>query len=91
MKTETVATPNTDARMPKADAIDKIAKNLVTVRAQLATTQAELKAAVSPDKYRLNFQVNALKKQANFGKAQIARLKKIPATEVAWSDSLFGA
>jgi hypothetical protein len=45
---------------------------------------------VSPDKYALNFQANALKKQLNFCKSQINRLKKEPRTEVIWDDK-FGA
>ena len=74
-------------RLPKAEAIEKIAKHLTQVRAQLDTAKAQLKAAVSPDKYVLNFRVNALRKQVNTGKAHIARFKKAPGTDVIWSDS----
>jgi hypothetical protein len=72
--------------MPKAEAIETIAKHMAAVRTQLATSQAQLRAAEQQDKYSLNFQVNALKKRARFCKTQIARLKKIPASEVFLPD-----
>jgi hypothetical protein len=90
MKNESVATVTREVKIPKAEAIEKIAKHMAAVRVQLAAAKGQLATAVSPDKYRLHFQVNSLKKQANFCKAQIARLKKIPATEVVLSDE-FGA
>jgi len=72
--------------IPKTEAIARIAAHLAGVRVQLIAARTQLKAAASPDRYRLNFQVNALKKEAHFAKAQIARLKKSPLTEVLWSD-----
>ena len=90
MKTNTVATEVTPTLLPKAEAIEKISKHLANVRVQLTASKTQLQAAQSPDKYSLNFQVNALKKQANFCKAQIARLKKSPSADVIWSDK-FGA
>jgi hypothetical protein len=90
MKNESVATVSNDVKIPKAEAIEKIAKHLAAVRIQHAEAKVQLGAALSPDKYRLNFQANSLKKQVNFCKAQIARLKKIPATEVTWSDEFCG-
>ena len=81
MKLKTEAAP---VKLPKEEVLALIAKELVAVRLQLAAAQVQLKAKDQPDRYRLNFQVNALKKQANVGKAQIARLKKSPAAEVLW-------
>ena len=72
--------------IPKTEALEKFSTHLAGVRVQLIAARTQLKAAVSPEKYRLNFQVNALKKEAHFCKAQITRLKKSPATEVLWSD-----
>jgi len=87
MKKETILTPDATVKIPKAEAIEKISKSTAEVRILLATAKAQLLAASSPDKYALNFKVNALKKQANFGKAQINRLKKEPRTEVLWNAS----
>ena len=77
-------------KVPKADALVRLAKNLAAVRVEQVAAQARLKAAVSPDKYALHFQLDAFKKQAHFFKAQIARIKKEPQAEVIWSDR-FGA
>jgi len=90
MKKSTLVTPSQAVKIPKAEAIEKFAKSNAAARILLETAKAQLKAAVSPDKYALNFQVNALKKQVNFGKAQITRIKKEPGTEVIWEAS-FGA
>jgi len=90
MKKSTITTPDQAVKIPKDEAIEKIAKHSATVRTQLAVAKAQLQAAVSPEKYALNFQVNALQKQLNFGKAQINRLKKEPRAEVIW-DAKFGA
>lgn len=90
MKKTIVATPVQTLKIPKAEAIEKLAKSNAATRILLETAKAQLKAAASPDKYALNFQVNALKKQVNFGKAQITRIKKEPRTEVIWEPS-FGA
>jgi len=83
LKNATVETPIQTVKIPKAEAIEKLGKHGAAAKAQLL-------AAVSPDKYALNFQVNALKKQVNFCKAQINRLKKEPKAEVIWDDK-FGA
>jgi len=76
--------------IPKTEAIEKYATHLAAVRVRLIAAKTQLKGAVSPDKYSLNFQVNALKKEAHFCKGQISRLKKIPATEVLWTEN-FGS
>lgn len=73
--------------LPKAEAIERIAKFSATIRVELAKSEALLKAAVSPDKYTLNFQVNGLKKKINSCKVQIARIKKEPKADTIWSDS----
>jgi len=90
MKNACVENPSQEVKIPKAEAIEKLAKHSATVRVQLEAAKGQLKAAVSPDKYALNFQVNALKKQLNFCKAQVNRLKKEPRAEVIW-DAKFGA
>jgi hypothetical protein len=90
MKNASVETPSQAVKIPKAEAIEKLSKHGAAVKVQFETAKAKLKAAVSPDKYALNFQANALKKQLNFCKAQITRLKKEPRTEVIWDDK-FGA
>jgi cell division protein FtsB len=90
MKNTSVAAPGPVVKIPKAEAIEKLSKHSAGIRSQLAAAQLKLKAAVSPDKYALNFQANALKKELNFCKAQINRLKKEPRTEVIW-DEKFGA
>jgi hypothetical protein len=77
------ATPS--AVMPKAEAIAKIAKQVAEIRVQLEASREQLKAAVYPNRYALNFQVNALRGKANFWKAQISRLQKEPKTSVDWS------
>jgi hypothetical protein len=90
MKKTSIEVPSQNAMIPKAEAIEKLSKHGAALRLQLAAAKAKLQAAVSPDKYALNFQANALKKQVNFCKAQIARLNKEPRTEVLWDDK-FGA
>jgi uncharacterized protein (DUF342 family) len=90
MKKVSAETLSQAVKIPKAEAIEKLAKHGAVVKVQMETAKAQLKAAVSPDKYALNFQANALKKQLNFVKAQITRLKKEPRTEVIW-DEKFGA
>jgi diketogulonate reductase-like aldo/keto reductase len=77
-------------KIPKAEAIERITKNLAAVRVQLAASKAQLLASAKGEKYALHFQVDAFKKQANFFKAQIARIKKEPKTELIW-DARFGA
>jgi|GEM_PF-1017538 hypothetical protein len=75
-------------RIPKAEAIEKITRSIAAVRVLLAAARIALAAGVSPEKYRLNFKLNALKKQVRSGKAQIARLKREPRADVLWSDKL---
>jgi len=81
MKKAAIAPHDTAVHSPKAEAIEKIARQAAAVKTQLETAQAQLKAAVSPGKYALNFQVNALKKEMHSYKAQIVRLKKAPVAE----------
>ena len=71
-------------KLPKEEVMALIAKDLAAVRVQLETAKAQLKAKDQTDKYRLNFQVNALKKQVHVGKAHLLRLKKSPAAEIVW-------
>jgi hypothetical protein len=78
MKNQTQAPIAAAVNVPKAEAIEKFARHAATVKAQLEAAQAQLKTAVSPGKYALNFQVNALKKELHQDKAQILRLKKAP-------------
>jgi hypothetical protein len=74
----------------KAEAIERISKNLAAVRIQLAAAKTTLKGSAKGEKYALHFQVNAIQHQANFFKAQIARIKKEPKAEIIWS-ARFGA
>jgi hypothetical protein len=78
------------AKLPKAEALAKIATMMAAIKVQLEASQAQLKAAVKPERYALNFQVNAHKKEINFWKVQVTRLKKEPKTEVDWNEE-FGA
>jgi regulator of replication initiation timing len=89
MKNSAVEPVVAEVKIPKAEAIEKIAKHLVTVQARLDAAKTQLKTAVT-GKYALNFQVNALKKELHHYKAQAARLKKEPRTEIVWSDK-YGA
>jgi len=77
-------------KLPKADAMARIAKNLAALRVDVVAAKSRLEAAVAPEKYAAHFQFDALRKQAHFLKAQIARIKKDPKAEVIWSDR-FGA
>ena len=90
MKKDTVATPGPMVKIPKAEAILKLGKHSAAIKVRMEAAKGQLLAAVSPDKYALNFQTNALKKQLAFCKSQINRLKKEPRTEVIWDDK-FGA
>ena len=78
------------ATIPKAEAIEKITKLIAAIKVNLTASKAQLKTAVAPERYALNFQKDGYQKQANFWKAQIARLKKEPKTEVNWTKE-FGA
>lgn len=85
MEKQNLAPATPVVKIPKAEAIETIAKNVAAIRVRLASAKVLLAAAVKPERYALHFQVNALKKQANFWKAQISRLKKESKTEVDWA------
>jgi hypothetical protein len=88
MKPVILNTPAAALKIPKAQAIERITRHLAELRAQLEVAQAQLKAGVSPGKFLLNLQVNALKKQVHTCKAHLARIQKEPRTEVVWPDKL---
>ena len=90
MKNTPIEPTPSAGKIPKAEAIARITGSLVEIRVQLTAARAELAAGASPEKQMLNFKVNALRKRANAGKAQIARIKRDPRAEVLWSDK-FGA
>ena len=77
-------------KLPKADAMARIAKNLAALRVEVVAAKTTLDAAPAGGKYAAHFQFDALKKRAHFLKAQIARIKKDPKAEVIWSER-FGA
>jgi len=87
LKNSPVPAPAAVEKITRAEAIEKITKHAAEVRAQLEVSQAQMKAAVSPDKYALHFQVDAFKKKLHFCKAQIARIKKDPQSAMVWPDS----
>ena len=78
----------TPLRIPKVEAMERLNRHLAEARARLDLAQAQLKAGVSPGKYVLTIQVNALKKEINSCKAHLARIQKEPRAEVDWSDRL---
>jgi hypothetical protein len=82
MATKSVETATPAAKLPKAEAIAKIAKHIAAIKVELEASQAQLKTSVKPQRYALNFQVNALKKQTHFWKTQITRLNREPKTEI---------
>ena len=86
MKKSTVSTPVQVVKIPKAEAIANLSKRNASIKVQMEASQAQLKAAMKPEKYVLHFRTDALKKQMNFCKSQISRLKKAPGTEVVWDD-----
>jgi hypothetical protein len=88
MKNSQIQVVNPVPRIPKAEAIDQINRQVSDLQAQLDLSQAQLKAAVSPGKYALSLQVNALKKQLHACKLQIDRIKKDPRPEVVRPDRL---
>ncbi len=75
-------------RIPKAEAIAQIIRQISDLKAQLEASKAQLKAAVSPGKYALNFQVNALKKQIHACQLRMERVRKDPKADVIWPDQL---
>jgi hypothetical protein len=85
MEKQNLAPATPAVKIPKAEAIETIAKKLAAIRVSLVAAQALKAAAVKPERYALHFQVNELKSQANHWKAQIARLKKEAKTEVDWA------
>ena len=88
MKNSQVKAVSTVARISKAKAIEQITQQTLTLQTQLEEAQVQLKAAVSPGKYALNLQVNALKKQLHACRLQLDRIKKDPKPEVDWPDRL---
>lgn len=90
MNQSPVVASNPVVKIAKTEAVERLTKNAAAVKVQLEAATAALKAAGTGEKYALKFQADALKKQAHFFKAQIARLKKEPRAEVIWSDR-FGA
>jgi len=90
MEKQAPATAATVVLIPKAEAIEKITKLIASIKVNLAASKAQVKAAVKPERYALKFQADGYQKQANFWKAQIARLKKEPKTQVDWAKE-FGA
>ena len=85
MKKTIAVETSPSAVMPKAEAIAKIAQQVTEIKVQLEASREQLKTAVYPNRYALNFQVNALRAKSNFWKAQVARLKKEPKTSIDWS------
>jgi hypothetical protein len=77
--------PATPELMPKAEALAKIAKLSAAVNLRVAEAAGLKKAAAKSDRYVLNFQLNALKAEANFWKAQANRIKKAAKTEIDWA------
>ena len=90
MKKTADSTSNQVVKIPKAEAIANLTKRSAAIKVQMEASKAQLQAAVKPGKYALHFQTDALKKQMNFCKSQISRLKKAPGTEVVW-DERFGS
>ena len=88
MKNSQMKIVNPVARIPKAQAIEQITRQVAAIQAELDVSLAQLKVAVSPGKYALNLQVNALKKQLHACRLQIDRIKKDPQTEVVAPDRL---
>jgi capsule polysaccharide export protein KpsE/RkpR len=74
--------------VPKAEAIDRISKHLAALNVQLDAAKAEMKTAVKPGRYALNFQINALKKEIHYWKNQAGRLRSLPRTEVPLLEKL---
>jgi hypothetical protein len=74
--------------VPKGEAIQRIATHIASLNCQLDEAKAQMKAAVKPGRYVLNFQRNALKKELHYWKNQSARLKALPEAEVLLWDKL---
>ena len=86
MKNSQTQPLNTAPRMPKAQAIEQVSRQISALKEQLDAAKAQMQAAVSPSKYALNFQVNSLKKQLHLCKLRLERIRKDPQTEVVWPD-----
>jgi hypothetical protein len=69
----------------KEEALVKIARQVAEIKQQLERSRIDLKAALKPKRYSMNFQVNAFRKEINYWKGQATRLKLEPITEVDWA------
>ena len=74
--------------VPKAEALDRIARHMESLKQELAAASERMKSAVKPGRYALNFQINALKKELHYWKSQSNRLKALPRSEVPLSEKL---
>jgi hypothetical protein len=68
--------------LPKGEAIERIGKHLAALSSQLDQKKTQMKTAVKPGRYALNFQINALKKEIHHWKIQASRIRREPRTEV---------
>jgi hypothetical protein len=74
--------------IPKAEALDRVAKRLVALNAELDAAKERMKTAVKPGRYALNFQINALKKEIHHWKLQASRLRRLDRAEVPLLEKL---
>jgi capsule polysaccharide export protein KpsE/RkpR len=74
--------------VPKGEAIQRIGSHIATLNSQLDAAKTQMKTAVKPGRYVLNFQINALRKELHYWKNQTARLKAMPNQEVPLWDKL---
>lgn len=79
---------NSVVMVPKSEAIQRIVSHITSLNSQLEAAKTQMKAAVKPGRYGLNFQINALKKEIHYWKNQTARLKALPNKEVPLWDKL---
>ncbi len=68
--------------LPKGEAIERIGKHLAALSSQLDQKKTQMKFAVKPGRYALNFQINALKKEIHRWKIHASRIRREPRTEV---------
>ena len=76
------------ALVPKAEALDRIARRLASLATELDAAKERMKTAVKPGRYALNFQINSLKKEIHYWKSQATRLRSLPRNEVPMLDKL---
>ena len=88
MPMTTAPSRNATVMVPKGEAIERIATHITSLNLQLEAAKAQMKAAVKPGRYLLNFQINALKKERHYWKNQSARLKTLAKAEVPLWDKL---